>query len=144
MPVKKLSVSLSPEAGAFVDARANIMPGNTVSGTISETIERYAAILARERAALRGQLSANECALLIDVTNGSLFYSYSLALLWAEVEDGCSLDHLDAKWEIDGAALVAKVRSAGIAGQAAIVDACERWWERVSNGEQPPYSDLLL
>ena len=143
MPVKKISVSLSPEATAFLDARSDILPGASVSGTISETIERYNAILARERAVLRELMSANEMALIIDVTNGSLFYSYSMPLLWAEIADGCSLDHLDQKWEIDGAALIDKVRSSGIAGQAALIDAAERWWNRVAAGEQPPYTDLL-
>lgn len=143
MPVKKLSVSLSPAASAFIDARSSRADGNT-SGTISESLERYAAILARERAELRSQLTPGEQALIIDVTNGSLFYSYSLSMLWAEIEDGCSLDRLDQKWEIDAAALVAKVKAAGIAGQAALVDACERWWNRVGAGEQPPYTDLLL
>lgn len=140
MPVKKLSISLSPEAGAIVAARDD---GNT-SGAISEIIERYNAILARERAELRNQLSPNEMALIIDVTNGSLFYSYALGLLWAEVSDGIALERLDQKWEIDGADLVEKVKAAGIAGQAALIDACERWWNRVGAGEQPPFTDLLL
>lgn len=142
MPVKKISVSLSPAASAFVDARYSRLDGNT-SGTISESLERYAAILERERAELRSQLSPGEMALIIDVTNGSLFYSYSLSLLWAEIADGCSLDQLDQKWEVDAAALIAKVKASGVAGQAALVDASERWWNRVAAGEQPPYTDLL-
>lgn len=142
MPVKKLSVSLSPAATDFIAARAG-QPPNT-SGAISQTIERYAVILTRQRAELRKALSADEQALILDAVNGSLFYSYSIDMLWAEIADACELDHLDQKWNVDGAALVAKVRGAGIAGQAAIIDGAERWWNRVAAGEQPPYSDLLL
>lgn len=69
--------------------------------------------------------------------------TFSLSHLWAEIADAVSLDRLDEKWEIDGAALVEKIRASGILGQTALIDASERWWRRVANSEQPAYGEML-
>ena len=142
MAVKKLSVSLSPEASAFVSQRVGIPPN--VSGAISEAIERYAALLTRARGDLRLALTENELALILDACNGSLFSASWMGMLWAEIADACELDHLDQKWQVDGRELINKIKAAGLVGQACLVDAAARWWDRVAAGEEPPYSDMLL
>ncbi len=140
MPVTKTSVSFDPAIMAEIAVRAE---GN-VSGAIGDMLARYLALLARARAELRSQLSEHECALIVDATNGTAFAdTISLSMLWAEIEDACAMDHLDQKWEIDGAALVGKIKAAGMIGQTALIDASERWWNRISAGEQPGYGELL-
>lgn len=76
------------------------------------------------------------------VENWSLNH-LTIGMLWAEIADAVSLDGLDRKWQVDGAALVNKLQAGGMIGQAALVDASERWWNRVAAGEQPAYSELL-
>jgi hypothetical protein len=141
MPVKKLSVSLQPAIMAEVSKRVEY---DNVSGALNRSLDRYFALLARSLAEWRSQLSDAECALILDATNGTMFAdTISLGMLWAEIADAISLDGLDAKWQVDGQALVAKLQGSGMIGQAALVDASERWWRRVANGEQPPFGDLV-
>ena len=143
MPVTKLSLSFRPQIMAEIERRAEVEQGN-VSGVVNKALDRYFALLARARAELRNQLSDDECALILDATNGTMFAdTFSLSHLWAEIADAVSLDGLDTKWRVDGQALVAKVQAAGMIGQAALIDASERWWRRVSQGEQPGYGELL-
>lgn len=140
MPVEKLSVSIAPDITGQINARAE---GN-VSGAINKSLMRYFALLQRSLAELRSQLSDQECALILDATNGSAFVdTITLNMLWADIEDACNLDGLDRKWSVDGPALVAKIKNAGMTGQTALIDASERWWNRVSAGENPGYGELL-
>lgn len=140
MPVEKLSVSLSPDIMGQINTRAE---GN-VSGAINKSLARYFALLQRSLAELRSQLSEPECSLILDATNGSAFSdTISLNMLWADIEDAVNLDGLDQKWGVDGRALVAKIKLAGMAGQTALIDASERWWNRVSAEENPGYAELL-
>lgn len=141
MPVKKLSVSIRPDIMAEVEKRVEY---DNVSGALNKSLERYFALLARSLAEWRSQLSDAECSLILDATNGTAFAdTFSLSHLWAEIADAVSLDGLDRKWSVDGAALVEKIRSSGMIGQAALIDASERWWRRVANGEQPAFGELL-
>jgi hypothetical protein len=142
MAVKKLSISLQLRIGTEIEKR--VESGN-VSNTVNRSLDRYFALLNRALAEWRGTLSDNECALILDATNGSAFAdTISLGMLWSEIEDAVSLDGLDRKWSVDGAALAVKLKASGMLGQAALVDASERWWNRVAAGEQPAYSDLLV
>lgn len=141
MPVKKLSISLQPSILAQVESRVEY---DNVSGALNRSLDRYFALLARSLAEWRSQISDAECALILDATNGTMFAdTFSLSHLWAEIQDAISLGGLDRKWEIDGPALVEKIQASGMIGQAALVDASERWWRRVANGEQPAWSEML-
>ena len=139
MPVSKLSISLSPEVAAGIALRDD----HNTSGAIDESLARWFEALRRARAELRPQFSEAEQALILDVCNGTIYEPYSIPLLWASVEDGIALDGLAAKWAIDGPALVARLRGLTYTQSAALVDGAERWWKRVSDGEQPPHTDLL-
>jgi|WetSurMetagenome_2_1015567.scaffolds.fasta_scaffold318848_2 hypothetical protein len=141
MPVTKQSVSLMPEIVAQIEQRQDAARGN-FSGTINESLSRYFEMLRRERAALRIQFSGPELALLCDVLNGSLMQSYSIPLLYAEVEDSVP-DGYAEKWQVDGPALAAKLRSLSYGQTAALVDAVERWWSGSYSGERPPFDEIL-
>ncbi len=139
MVVKKQSVSLLSEIVAQVEQRVDAVRGG-FSGTISECLARYFEALRRARAELRAVFSDGEVALLCDVLNGSLMQSYSVPLLYAEVEDSLS-DGYAEKWEVDGPALVAKLRGLSYIQCAALVDAVERWWGTAD--ERPAWGEVL-
>lgn len=91
-------------------------------------LERYYDILAAE---LRGvSLTEAEAMALVDALSGVLHEPPEVArtMLWAGVDDAICLDGLDAKWNIDGPALVAKLRALSPAQAMAVIDAVERWW----------------
>lgn len=138
MPVSKQSISLASEVLAAMQARSE---GN-LSGTISKHIARYLEALRRERAALRSQFDAAEIGLLCDVCNGSLFEAYSIPLLYAEVADALA-DGCAVKWQVDGPALIAKLRDLSYIQNATIIDAIERWWNGPYNATRPSYEDVL-
>lgn len=144
MPSKKLSISLYPRAEAFAKARGDIQAGDNVSGAVNKALERYEAILERGRSHLLEILSENEMALVMDVLNGVMFSdTISIHMVYAEVEDGISMDRLDQKWGVDGKILSEKIKKLKYAEKVALVDAAERWWNFVASGNQLGYLDTL-
>lgn len=97
------------------------------SGSIAaRDLGRYYTLLAR---ALRQVvLSEAEASLLCEAMNGVLHTENDVHLFWAGIDDAIRLDRLDAKWDVDGAALVDKLRDLGPCAAQAIVDAVERFW----------------
>lgn len=97
------------------------------SGSVaSRDLGRYYALL--DRALRQVVLSEGEASLLCDAMNGVLHTEKDAHLFWAGIDDAIRLDRLDAKWGVDGAALVDKLRDLGPCAAQAIVDAVERFW----------------
>ncbi len=107
---------------------------------------RYIALLAEARRDLRPQLSAQECGLILDACNGVAFLdAFSVRLLPEGVRDAVEMDGLDRKWQVDGPALLAKLQATTFTQRMALVDAIGRWWNRTTEGGDPPqYGDLLV
>jgi hypothetical protein len=135
MPVTKTSISIQPDIAAAMQAR-----GDNLSGAISQHLGRYLEALRRARAEIKPQFDGRELAMLCDVCNGTLFEAHAIPLLYAEIEDSLS-DGYAAKWEVDGPALVSKLRGLSYIQQAAIVDAVERWWN--ADDPRPPFVEIL-
>lgn len=89
-------------------------------------LERYYAMLAATLQTV--DLSEGEALVLCDCLNGILHESFSIGLLWAEVDEGIRFDGLGTKWAVDGPALIEKLRSLTLAQSYALIDAVERWW----------------
>lgn len=143
MATTKLSITLGPDAMAGIDARLDREGGNR-SGVISRDLERYYEALRRARVALRGMFSQPEISLVADSLNGTLNAEASLLYMtWAGVADSIELDGLDKKWKVNGPELVGKLRVISFAENAALVDAVERWWNRVGRGENPGFEEIL-
>ncbi len=105
--------------------------GDHPNTVVRRDLERAYALLERELATM--SFSEAEWLLLLDVTNGTLFEPASIPLLWAEVAD--ALDHapsLAAKWGVDGAGLVARLRALSPLRAWAVVDALERCWQQTT------------
>ena len=106
---------------------------------------RYLAVLAYERRELRPKFSPAECGLILDACNGVAFFdSFSVRLFPEGVRDAIEMEELDAKWQVDGPALLAKLDATTFSQRMAFVDAVQRWWNRTTEpGEPPQYGELL-
>ncbi len=98
-------------------------------------LERYYEMLQRSLPSF----TQGEAMLLVDVLNGTLHLSYSMHLIWAEVSDALKEGYAE-KWEVDGTALVEKLRELTPFECMAVADAVERAWNsttyQVSNLEE--------
>lgn len=116
------SIRLREAVAAEVEAR-----GESRNQTINRDLDRLYALY--KRALREVDLSTKEAMLIVDSLNGTMFIDpLSATLLWANIEDSIRLDGLDAKWEVDGAALVTKLRGLTSIQAMAVVDAAERFW----------------
>lgn len=95
--------------------------------------------------ALRGKFSRGELMLMIDVNNG-LWLTPGLAgqHLSAQVSDGIALDHLDEKWEIDGAALNAKVAALTIFEACALELWVQAFWKQDEHNNVEEYVAAMV
>src|SRR5574337_331060 len=132
MPYTKFSVSMPEDLTAEIDAR-----GDERSGVLHRMLGRYLQALTEARRTLREKLSDNEMGLILDMMNGvANFDAWSPSYLHHEIADGIGLEKMDKKWHIeDGAALVKKLAALSYIENVTVVDMCERWWQRVANGE---------
>ena len=139
MPVRKTTVSIPPEIAQAMDNR-----NDQFSTAISRSLARYISLLHTTRRALAERFTPGECGLILDSCNGVMFADMlSVRIMEYGIQDSISLDHLDDKWEVDGADLIAKLAALTLVEKIAVIDAVECWWNRVANGEQPEYGELL-
>lgn len=121
----------------------NIRINNSVSSVhqvADRDLERYYNLL---KYSLREvNLTEQEAMLVCDALNGVFFDDFSIRLMHASVEDAIMHDRLDAKWNVDGEALIAKFRSYSIGALYSIADAVEQWWD-MSNPELSNSEKLL-
>lgn len=122
MPIQKRSLWLSRELAEEVDA---CEPGE-MSALINRCHDRYRFILRRAVPAL----TEPEWMLLVDALMGTISEPAELgvAALAHGVADAIALERLDAKWAVDGAALLATLRALTPAEAVAVLDAAERFW----------------
>lgn len=99
---------------------------------LREELRLVRSILLQGEAGIAGKLTVGEACLVVDVLNGTLMDPAMLAsyaeLLAASVSDGCSLDGLDAKWGIERASLVAKIRDMTTLEALAVVHLARVFW----------------
>lgn len=110
-----------------------------ISDTAERDLERYYAVLKLTLARIP-TFTESEAMLLVDSLNGYLLTPEMPHLLWANVADAIHMDGLDKKWDVDGAALINRLREMTPFEQLAISDAVERAWQsetyQVSNMEE--------
>lgn len=123
-PAQTVCFRASAELLRDLDARGAPSRGRAVR----EFLDWYLPLVAQERTRLLRQFGSAELHALLDVTNGWYVTPEAAPLLWAEVEDACRLDGLAGRWEIDGAALVAKLRALSPIQAGVLVDALRQAW----------------
>lgn len=100
--------------------------GRNLSHRLNQMADRYAELLAD---AGLPPLSDGEWNLIRDAMNGTVNEPATMIRqVWQGVEDAIQLDGLDAKWSVDGEALVATLRGLTYAQEVAVVEAVEAWW----------------
>lgn len=122
--------------------------GESTQGELAQTaataLERYFYLLANRRGELRGQFSDSELGLLCDACNGSRYgVASNVKHLPIGIEDAVKLDRLDQKWEIDGAALVSKLKELDLLSLCTLVDGIERFWSGAYHKENADFSQVL-
>lgn len=130
---KPQPVSFYPDAPLRAEMEARRKGSAYLGGVPRRDLERYYHAVAVELQAVH--LTQGEACLIIDVMNGTITEPHTAQLLWAQVSDGIQMDRLDEKWEVDGPALVAKLRGLTYTQALAVADAAERWWE-LEDGER--------
>lgn len=118
---------------------AGQLPEASEAARLSETarrdLQRYYVLLSTALARLF--LSVEEASLICDALNGTWHQAETMSLAWASVSDAIEMGHLDEKWQVDGAALVEKLRRLSTGETFALVDAVERFWTGPYHQEGP-------
>lgn len=111
--------------------------GLSTSDIAKRDLERYYYLLKLTQAKL--SFTMGEAMLLCDVMNGTINQPYSVSLIWASVSDALKEGYAE-KWEVDGPALVKKLRALSPFECMAVADAVEQAWNdetyRVANMEE--------
>lgn len=94
-----------------------------LSETARRDLDRYYNTLVRSLP----KFSVEEASLLLDALNGCISEPHSVQLLWANIADAVQ-EGYDKKWEVDGPALVERLRKLSYAECMAVTDAVERFW----------------
>lgn len=121
----KTSISINKYIADKIEER-----GSSMSAIIRRDLERLYTLY--ERSLTQMDLTVDECCLIVDVLNGTISDANTAHLLWAQVEDGCVLDKVDAKWNVDGKKLIEKLKNYNEIQCLAIIDAAERFWNNPS------------
>lgn len=125
MPPKTVSFYLSADALKVLDDRESDRASGGRSGALELILGRYAEICRRDLP----DLSSGEWSLCADALNGVMFRDpFTPHLLWANVDDAIKFGSLDKKWNVDGPALVQKVRALRFGATIALLDEVERYW----------------
>ena len=122
MATSKFHVSMAEIVLKQVEER-----GKARSTVITRDLDRLYTLY--RRVLRRINLSLDEACLITDALNGSLMTADTAHLLWASVEDAIKYEGLDKEWNVDGKALVEKLRCTLNEIQTmAVIDAAERVW----------------
>lgn len=128
-------------AGALTPAlEARSTSSQSLGQTAARDLERYYALLATTLA--RIDLSTGEASLIVDALNGTLTEPHTASLLWAQIADALD-DGLAEKWEVDGTALVARLRQFTPFEALAVADAAERFWNSTQTQPEMFHGDRL-
>lgn len=127
MMAQRRSIYSNPQLEAALAPRVRDGVAGGISGAITTMCSRYDEIVRRSLQTIR--MSVAEWCLIADTCNGWFMDSPgSSNYLPHEVQDGIGLNQLDAKWQVDGPALIAKLQAMSFAELVAINDTCERFW----------------
>ena len=122
---KTVGIYLRPETEKELSAR-----GENRSHVIARDLDRFYTLY--RRAIREVSLAEKEACLLVDALNGVILDASTAQHLWAEIEDAIKLDGLAEKWDVDGPALVGKLRGLNALQAMALVDGAEKVWQTAS------------
>ena len=103
----------------------------SLSGRINAIADRYGAIVKRCQADNARLFSEAEQNAIRDCCNGTWFEPAFQGSVVDNVEDAIPLEGLDKKWQVDGPALVEKLRALDLAHEIALIESIEQFWRNV-------------
>lgn len=119
---KTIGIYLRPETEKDLSAR-----GENRSYVIARDLDRLYSLY--RRAIREVPLTEREACLLVDALNGVLIDAATAPFsLQANIEDSIIIDRLAEKWDVDGPALIEKLRGLNAIQSMALVDGAERFW----------------
>lgn len=121
MATAKFHVSMAEDVLKQVEER-----GKARSTVITRDLDRLYTLY--RRALRHVDLSINEACLIVDALNSTLMTADTAHLLWASIQDAIEYENLAEKWNVDGSALIEKLRSLNEIQSLAVIDAAERFW----------------
>lgn len=116
------SVKISNNTVDYVKSRFDF-----ASSGVEEILNRYKELIAIEKRNLG--LTKNEAMLIVDSLNATIKDMMVIHGLEYNIEDGIHYEGLDEKWEVDGKALVEKLKSMNNLQRLAILDGVEYYWQ---------------
>ena len=133
---KKCSPLISDQAIEFYTGTFD-----NLNAGVTYALEAFLPLYRRTLHEIRGKFTEGELSLLIDVSNGlCLTPGIAGQHTITQVADGCDLDKLDEKWEIDKKTFVEKLESLPIFSLACLeVWATGFWCSKNSQGEVGTY-----
>jgi len=120
-------------APVLIEATENNGGGHGFSHRLAQIADRYLQLLRRTP---RADLTEAEVNAIRDALNGTILEPAEdiRGALWVDIEDAC-VDGLAEKWEIDGPALVARLKALDYAQEVRLVEEVERFWNRHARAE---------
>jgi hypothetical protein len=132
---RPITLRLGRETYAALKARAGEEWGEGLPSVSQLAIERYMEMCRRELATVT--LDEASWSLLRDAWSKSKWTADTIAYIDAQIADAIQLNGLAKKWAVDGAQIVATIRSWSYAQRVAVVDEVERWFRTSrSSGQQ--------
>ncbi|NCD26224.1 MAG: hypothetical protein EOL86_11630 [Deltaproteobacteria bacterium] len=142
---KPISISMSADMLAQIDARTDQHAGGNRSTTVIEAVNNYWALLDLGLTLARKELTEHEACLVLDTLNGTWTGGFpggteatrwaQNALIW-EVSDAISLNQYDRKWGVNGPALIAKLQGLDGIARLALADWARRMWADYEDNEK--------
>lgn len=118
--------AITLDAAAWFNAEAlESQPAEPpLDARIQEMCDRYAEIIRREQALLSRRFSDNELRLVADVLRSTRFETAeSCRGLWLAVESRILHEELDQRYEVDGDALLQRLKDLGYTQEVALIEA---------------------
>lgn len=118
---------------------------DTLNAGLEYVLEAFPDLYAHTIHALRGKFTRGELMLCIDVMNGHWYNPHGAGQeMTPNVSDGIALDHLDEKWEIDGAALNKKLASLTMFDRSCLEIWIQAFWNQDDHGNIEEYVKAIL
>lgn len=116
------TIKISNETAEYVKLRFDF-----ASSGVEEILNRYKDLIAMEKRDLG--LTKNEAMLIVDSLNSTMKNLMVVQGLAFNIEDGIHYEGLDEKWEVDGKALLEKIKNYNNLQKLAILDGVEYYWQ---------------
>lgn len=99
-----------------------------------QCLEKYFYLMEEGRSTLN--LTMQEALVILDALNGSIVFANEglVRSAWISIQSAIEYHQLDKAWNIDGSALVEKIKNLSLMETFALVDACERFWHGNNEG----------